>query len=1198
MSIRAAHVAVVTLLIVPIMFAALAHAASGSGPSAADPSVEGVDALASAPFTHIDTVTFHPWIGVPIDLAIAPDGRLFVADGASRAVDVYDENGQHLDRFDAPSDLYRTNSMLIPIAVAYSAETDGLDIVWQRYGRPAGAPAMDYREAYIERRAKNGSIALEASLLPGADGPVADIAVHSTPGELIMLRGGGTTRLIGGRPDVTVTLEMTYTAGSLARVAATDERLILVHEGVALRFDLLGMPLGRLDLGSAEAVAVDRTPSGGAAVLLRKDAAIDGESIAVLGFHPSGERDPSADKSVAEIGLPPPPSAAWPWTLALGGPHIAVSSMVRGSFHAVRRDGPDPITLFARRRSSVGTPFQPKFNNVTSGLTRVEAIGGDPSGGTNVLVCLDGIISSVSFGGCSNSITVAHHLTTDGDIRDGHLLGPSVADMAVGEDGAVFAASVGGTMGVDGTAQVPSVQRFGPLWDDAVWDVPCGCRYGGRLALGSGVVYAAEPETRTIVALDAATGGVERRWDASTPLGSWPADLAADDAGRLYSADTGQRLIEAWDDGAVPEMGWTAGAGTGLGPRRIAAGRWRGASVVASLTADGRIELHDALSGGLLFGWRPELSDGSPVLARDLAFDREDRLLIAEEESDQVVVFEPVSGPWEPPGPTPGPSPTPPPSACTISGDKVAGPARVVLGETAAITLSFRADCPPSEDFVGADIVLAIVRDDAMRGQARNQEWTFLERWIEQVDYSKHRVGATQRMPDSTAFAVPLDATPIELLEQLRSRIYSRSPTAWKSAEDALQLLRETRRPDALPVIVLVDMITRSSYAETNDLRFVGNRARANGFLTYSIGLYRSSPWQREFAGSAARTFVAPAPHETAAILAHISREAGVSFAGNLVIDDTMSDDVFYEPDTARPAAIEGSGASDLRWWRSLLPTSGMTMTLRVRPLRTGIIPTNRVAVAHYDDVDGVRRQFTYPIPEIEVIAPTQTPTPTKTFTPEPTPTLTSTSTPTPTSVPLPIYLPLAVKNACVRATMPLDVALVIDVSSSMTGEKLEAAKASARAFIWALDLASGRDRAAVVAFDETARQASPLTSDGAQLERAINGLAAGLGTRIDRALAEAATVLGSAAERRTGAAAAIVLLSDGAHRGTKANVLLAAESARRTAGPAIWTIGLGPDADAALLRSVADPGAYRFAPDAAALEAVYAVLTDEIGCR
>ncbi len=102
----------------------------------------------------------------------------------------------------------------------------------------------------------------------------------------------------------------------------------------------------------------------------------------------------------------------------------------------------------------------------------------------------------------------------------------------------------------------------------------------------------------------------------------------------------------------------------------------------------------------------------------------------------------------------------------------------------------------------------------------------------------------------------------------------------------------------------------------------------------------------------------------------------------------------------------------------------------------------------------------------------------------------------------------------------PLSVVLALDVSSSMTGQRLEQAKLAAKAFITGV-LA---EELALVAFDEGARVVVPWSENDDEVSKAIDGLTARGGTALYDALETAFSLLDQARNRRT----ALVLLSDG----------------------------------------------------------------------
>lgn len=150
----------------------------------------------------------------------------------------------------------------------------------------------------------------------------------------------------------------------------------------------------------------------------------------------------------------------------------------------------------------------------------------------------------------------------------------------------------------------------------------------------------------------------------------------------------------------------------------------------------------------------------------------------------------------------------------------------------------------------------------------------------------------------------------------------------------------------------------------------------------------------------------------------------------------------------------------------------------------------------------------------------------------------------------------------------------------------IAAATADAAAtFVGLLDLAPGRDLAAVVRFDAAAELVQPLSSDRAALLAAIDA-----GLRLARGELESA---------RDGRADLLVavLLTDGLQTGAAGAEIDEARRAR-AAGIRVYAIGLGADADpTALVDMAGDPARYYHAPDARSLEAIYRDVARDIAC-
>ena len=173
------------------------------------------------------------------------------------------------------------------------------------------------------------------------------------------------------------------------------------------------------------------------------------------------------------------------------------------------------------------------------------------------------------------------------------------------------------------------------------------------------------------------------------------------------------------------------------------------------------------------------------------------------------------------------------------------------------------------------------------------------------------------------------------------------------------------------------------------------------------------------------------------------------------------------------------------------------------------------------------------------------------------------------------------------------DLTLVVDVSGSMSGEKMDQARAALRQALGNLD---PRDRFRLIAFSNGVREYregfTPATrANLAEAERFIEALAANGGTNLSGAV-EAA--LAEPAE--AGRLGIVLLLTDGLPTvGEQAPERIAAEAAARIGRTRIFTIGVGHDVNTYLLDRLAVDGrgsASYVSPGADVADAMGTVLT------
>ncbi len=164
--------------------------------------------------------------------------------------------------------------------------------------------------------------------------------------------------------------------------------------------------------------------------------------------------------------------------------------------------------------------------------------------------------------------------------------------------------------------------------------------------------------------------------------------------------------------------------------------------------------------------------------------------------------------------------------------------------------------------------------------------------------------------------------------------------------------------------------------------------------------------------------------------------------------------------------------------------------------------------------------------------------------------------------------LPVSLEGERRRDTPSLALALVIDRSGSMAGEKMELAKEAARA---TAEVLSPDDALLVIGFDSVAERFVPLQSAGnrAAIQRDIGRLSPRGGTAIFPALDAAYQDLSAshAASRH------VILLTDGQ---TGESGLAELTSAMRAEGITVTTVGVGTDVNRALLSELADLGGGR----------------------
>lgn len=388
------------------------------------------------------------------------------------------------------------------------------------------------------------------------------------------------------------------------------------------------------------------------------------------------------------------------------------------------------------------------------------------------------------------------------------------------------------------------------------------------------------------------------------------------------------------------------------------------------------------------------------------------------------------------------PAPASPTSACPVEVDKTANPSTISLDDTSLIQLTFRPRCPTFRRPVA--VALVVDRSASMNyfdgapfAQARQMADLILDR----LDPLQDRV-AVASFATRSILDVPL-TTDFEQARRVIPTLSIEGETYLATALyiAAIELNGPNRAVDQAPVILI---LSDGGIVDTLNTIQAGAWAVQHGIQVYAVQIaLADGPMTLAQVVSDPANFVALGLNEPTVPVADSLVEQITTARPRIreaTIDDELSAYVEYIPGSVQPVAtVTGP---HLTWPLETVPTEGVTLTYRVRPLATGWIPANEQAVAVYTDTVAARGEVTFPVAWLNVIGPTPTwtvtatpsatatasttptRTPPATFTPtatlSPTATHTSTSTPTETGTATPTPTPIPTSTATPTVTPTL----------------------------------------------------------------------------------------------------------------------------------------------------------------------------------
>lgn len=927
----------------------------------------------AAPYIHVASRHLPERISAPRDVALAPDGTLYIADSRMRRVHVLGADGAFREPIVHP--LY---DELVPMAIDVDSSRDVLSVVWQSIGSRGrfGAPVVERHDL-----AGGGLLPGAVAYSPALSLQAEAMSRHEGTGDLFVTGGDRLVRLIRGDvwddERIIIETEWGYPPPPVQDVAVAGDRMAALIDGAVAIFGLDGSAVAEVETEHTVVALASTAGDDGFVMMVEAEGATPAADDPLLvGLDLDGARDPSADVTVGEAGIAVPPFAEWRSDVVLSGPRIAAIGLAPGDIWAVRRTEPNPITIFARELDLIGDLLEeerlaiptPHAVAITSGALGVLAASCQGRDEQHVF----------SEGACERDPAHAYVVSTAGEVSGGTLLSRGLKDIAWGDGGAIFGAhaEVVQDNRRDGIMRyAPHLMRAGEPFGDDEWDVGCECTYGGRLAFEPGRLLTTRMANRPIVAVDPLSGAGAVLDVVGASIGAIPSDLAAGDGG-VFVSSAGESIVARIDRDGVAVPVWSSDAGPGEGPLRIARGTWDGQEIVASITSSGAIRGIDAEEGALLFDWRPKRADRSLIDPIDLAIAADGRLLVVDSDG-AIEVLEPSAAGWPTPVPTPGPSD---PAPCAVFADTSSGPERVVLGETVTVTMSLTTSCEATRLSAAPDVdMVIVVMASEPEGRPRGFAPGGLFTWLRLMEHDSTRFGVVTVDDIDGEISVPLGASIDDVVESFGDRRNWMARDPLPAIAAAIDMLESQGRPDALPVIALVDLNDILLPGAEEEARLAGDVARRFGILTYAVTGTRHPHTALQFAGDPLRFANLLSPKSAAWLLDHLHSERLTAGIVDVALVEHVGARARFEPGTAWPPLVGDAMGPELRWERSVLSSVGHTVTYRARPIETGRIALSDGAIASFTDADGVRREVAFPIPFVEVVAegvpPEATPT-------------------------------------------------------------------------------------------------------------------------------------------------------------------------------------------------------------------------------
>jgi len=345
------------------------------------------------------------------------------------------------------------------------------------------------------------------------------------------------------------------------------------------------------------------------------------------------------------------------------------------------------------------------------------------------------------------------------------------------------------------------------------------------------------------------------------------------------------------------------------------------------------------------------------------------------------------------------------PSPCTVDARKVARPAALLLGETAAVTLAAKIDCSAARDAL--HVVLVLDASGSMVGDPNREMKAAAKGLVDRLnlrDDPMARVGVVE-FSDAARTLCQLTNNAAQAKSCI-DRIGADGGTCVDCGiAEGLRVLLQGRRvvqdPEGISEVMVV-LTDGGNGAGCDPVLQAARQAKAQGVLlmTVCVGTACDTTCMRSAASSARYFFDVVDGGGLVLAFDRIASDLARTAVRRLTITDTLPVNMALVPGSDMPPAVVSPDGRQLVWAETGFAAAEITLTFKVRPAEPGTWPTNANAAGEFLDHRGRVGRMTFPVPSITVLRPIPNPTPAESPSPGATPVATATSTAVPAETP------------------------------------------------------------------------------------------------------------------------------------------------------------------------------------------------------